>query len=104
MFVLRSNPTAPCKFLVSNLSYPGGAKLLIELYTINLLYHITDCFPAKIFNQWFARGIKAAVSNDPSNDLICSVLKTQKFYNVTDLLTPNLFASCLPLHPAKSNT
>ena len=36
---------------------------------------IIDCFPTYILDQWFARGIKTAISDDPS----CSVLKLLKF-------------------------
>lgn len=39
-----------------------------------------DCVPAKILNQWVARGIKTAVKDDP----ICSVMKLLKFHNFSD--------------------
>ena len=56
----------------------GGALLLIDLYTIVMLSCLTMSFTVFQPSFWIsfpARGIKTAISDDPS----CSILKFLKF-------------------------
>ena len=44
--------------------------------------HIIDRFPIKILDQWFARGIKTAISDNP-NSSVLKLLKFRDFGNAT---------------------